>query len=126
LQGAAIVCRLVRASMLDVLGRDFVRTARAKGVSAMRVVFVHALRNALLPAITIIGWQFGNLLGGAVLTEGIFGWPGMGSLAVAAISQRDIPLVQGIALAFAFVFAIVTLATDIFGGIVDPRLRSAA
>jgi peptide/nickel transport system permease protein len=126
LQGAAIICRMTRASMLEMLGRDFVRTARAKGLSTGRVVMVHALRNALPPAVTMIGWQFGNLLGGAVLTEGIFGWPGMGSLAVAAISQRDIPLVQGIALAFALVFAIVTLATDIFGGIVDPRLRTEA
>jgi ABC-type dipeptide/oligopeptide/nickel transport system permease component len=124
LQGAAIICRMVRASMLDVLRRDFIRTARAKGLTGLRVVGVHALRNALLPAIAIIGWQFGNLLGGAVLTEGIFGWPGMGSLAVGAISQRDIPLVQGIALAFAFVFAIVTLAADLVSGIVDPRLRS--
>lgn len=123
LQGGAIICRMVRASMLEVLGADFIRTARAKGLRPPRVIMVHALRNALLPAISIIGWQFGNLLGGAVLTEGIFGWPGMGSLAVAAISQRDIPLVQGIALSFALVFAIVTLAADILAGVVDPRIR---
>ncbi|MBV9814016.1 MAG: ABC transporter permease [Acetobacteraceae bacterium] len=126
LQGAAIICRMVRAGMLDVLASDFVRTARAKGLAAPRVVLVHALRNALLPALAIAGWQFGNLLGGAVLTEGIFGWPGMGQLAVSAISQRDLPLVQGIALTFALVFATVTLATDMLGGAIDPRIRSEA
>jgi peptide/nickel transport system permease protein len=126
LQGAAIICRMVRAAMLDVLQSDFVRTARSKGLRPYRVVLVHALRNALLPAITIAGWQFGNLLGGAVLTEGIFGWPGMGQLAVSAFSQRDLPLVQGIALAFALIFAVVTLATDILYGVVDPRIRTEA
>ncbi len=123
LQGAALICRLVRAAMIEALSADYIRTARAKGVRDRRVVGRHALRNALLPAITLIGWQFGNLLGGAVLTEGIFGWPGMGQLAVGAISQRDIPLVQGIALTFALLFGLVNLAVDLLYGALDPRIR---
>lgn len=122
LQGAAIICRLVRGSMLEALASDYVRTARAKGVHPFRVVTRHGLRNALLPAVTMIGWQFGNLLGGAVLTEGIFGWPGLGQLAVGAISQRDIPLVQGVVLTFALVFGVVSLATDLAYGVIDPRV----
>ena len=82
-----------------------------------------ALRNALLPVVTVIGWQFGALLSGAVLTEGIFGWPGLGQLAVNAISQRDIPLVQGVVLTFALVFAIVNLAVDLLYCVIDPRVR---
>jgi peptide/nickel transport system permease protein len=124
LQGAAMICRLVRASMLEALNADYIRTARAKGLRAARVVLRHALRNALLPAITMMGWQFGNLLGGAVLTEGIFGWPGMGQLAVGAISQRDIPLVQGIALTFALLFGLVNLLIDMLYGALDPRIRA--
>jgi ABC-type dipeptide/oligopeptide/nickel transport system permease component len=124
LQGAAVISRLVRATMLDTLVSDYVRTARAKGARPFNVVMRHALRNALLPAVTMIGWQFGNLLGGAVLTEGIFGWPGLGQLAVGAFSQRDIPLVQGIVLTFAVVFALVTLATDLAYGIIYPRVAA--
>jgi peptide/nickel transport system permease protein len=125
LQGAAIICRLVRASMLEVLSADYVRTARAKGLRGARVIWWHALRNAVLPAVTMMGWQFGNLLGGAVLTEGIFGWPGMGQLAVGAISQRDLPLVQGVALTFALIFALVNLLTDLVYGLIDPRISLA-
>ena len=124
LQGAAIICRLVRSGMLEALASDYVRTARAKGVHPFVVTFRHALRNALLPAVTMIGWQFGNLLGGAVLTEGIFGWPGLGQLAVGAFSQRDLPLMQGIVLTFALVFGLVTLATDLAYGLIDPRIGS--
>jgi peptide/nickel transport system permease protein len=120
---AAIISRLVRASMLEVLGEDFVRTARAKGLAPGRVIAVHALRNALIPAITIIGLRFGALLGGAVLTESIFGWPGLGQLTVAAISQRDLPLVQGLTLTFAMIFALVNLAVDLLYAAVDPRVR---
>jgi ABC-type dipeptide/oligopeptide/nickel transport system permease component len=122
MQGAAIICRLVRSGMLEALASDYVRTARAKGVHPFTVTFRHALRNALLPAVTMIGWQFGNLLGGAVLTEGIFGWPGLGQLAVGAFSQRDLPLMQGIVLTFALVFGLVTLATDLAYGLIDPRI----
>ena len=124
MQGAAIICRLVRSGMLEALASDYVRTARAKGVHPFAVTFRHALRNALLPAVTMIGWQFGNLLGGAVLTEGIFGWPGLGQLAVGAFSQRDLPLMQGIVLTFALVFGLVTLATDLVYGLIDPRIGS--
>lgn len=123
LQGAAMICRLVRASMLEVLNSHFVRTARAKGVRERRVVWRHALANALLPVVTVVGLQFGNLLGGAVLVEGIFGWPGLGQLTVGAISQRDFPLVQGIALSFAVLVGIINLLTDLAYALIDPRIR---
>lgn len=123
LQGAAMICRLVRASMLEVLNSHFVRTARAKGVSERRVVWRHALSNALLPVVTMIGLQFGNLLSGAVLVEGIFGWPGLGQLTVGAISQRDFPLVQGITLSFAVLVGIINLITDLTYAYIDPRIR---
>ncbi|MFC3706207.1 ABC transporter permease [Devosia honganensis] len=123
LQGAAMICRMVRASMLEVLDQPYVRTARAKGVSERRVVWHHALRNALVPTVTIVGLQFGGLLSGAVLVEGIFGWPGLGQLTVAAISQRDFPLVQGLALCFAVLFGLITLVTDLIHGAIDPRVR---
>ena len=123
LTNAAVISRLVRSSMLETLGQDFVRTANAKGLRPVRVVFVHALRNALLPVVSVIGLRFGALLGGAVLTESIFGWPGLGQLAVSAISQRDIPLVQGIVLTFALAFAIVNLVVDLLYAAIDPRIR---
>ena len=123
LQGAAMICRLVRASMLEVLSSHFVRTARAKGVKERRVVWRHALSNALLPVVTMIGLQFGNLLSGAVLVEGIFGWPGLGQLTVGAISQRDFPLVQGVALSFAVLVGLINLLTDLAYAYIDPRIR---
>ena len=123
LSNAAVISRLVRSTMLDVLQMDFVRTAHAKGLQPMRVTVAHALRNALLPVVSIIGLRFGILLGGAVLTEGIFGWPGLGQLTVSAISQRDIPLVQGIVLAFALLFALVNLVVDLLYAWIDPRVR---
>ena len=123
LTNAAVISRLVRSSMLETLGQDFVRTANAKGLRPLRVVLVHALRNALLPVVSVIGLRFGALLGGAVLTESIFGWPGLGQLAVSAISQRDIPLVQGIVLTFALAFAIVNLIVDLLYAVIDPRIR---
>ena len=123
ISGAAVVSRLVRTSMLDTLREDYIRTAHAKGLAPRRVVWVHALRNALLPIVSLIGLRFGALLGGAVLTEGIFGWPGLGQLAVSAISQRDMPLVQGIVLTFAVMFALVTLAVDLLYSAIDPRVR---
>lgn len=109
--------------MLEVLNSHFVRTARAKGVSERRVVWRHALSNALLPVVTMIGLQFGNLLSGAVLVEGIFGWPGLGQLTVGAISQRDFPLVQGITLSFAVLVGIINLITDLTYAYIDPRIR---
>lgn len=120
---AAIISRLVRASMLEMLREDFVRTAYSKGLRRSRVVLVHALRNALLPVISVIGLRFGALLGGAVLAESIFGWPGLGRLAIEAISQRDLPLVQGITLSFAILFALVNLVVDLIYAAVDPRIR---
>ena len=120
---AAVMSRVVRASMLETLSQDYVRTARAKGVTPWRVVFAHGLRNALLPVVNIIGLRFGELLGGAVLTESIFGWPGLGQLAVTAISQRDIPLVQGIVLVFATMFAVMKLIVDLLNAALDPRVR---
>ena len=109
--------------MLEVLGEDFVRTARAKGLRRAAWSDRHALRNALLPVITVIGLQFGALLGGAVLTERHLRRPGLGQLAVNAISQRDIPLVQGVVLTFALVFAVVNLVVDLLYCVVDPRVR---
>jgi len=120
---AAIISRLVRASMLEVLREDFVRTAYAKGLRKGRVVVRHALRNALLPVLSVIGLRFGALLGGAVLTESIFAWPGLGQLTIAAISQRDLPLIQGIVLTFAIVYALVNLVVDLLYAAVDPRIR---
>ncbi|QQA41742.1 ABC transporter permease [Pelagovum pacificum] len=123
LNSAAIISRLVRTSMLEVLREDFVRTARAKGVRRSAVVWKHALRNALLPVLSVIGLRFGALLGGAILTEMIFAWPGLGQLTITAISQRDLPLIQGIVLTFALVYATVTLLVDIAYAAVDPRIR---
>jgi peptide/nickel transport system permease protein len=120
---AAVISRLVRASMIEVLREDFVRTAYAKGLRRPRVIWRHALGNALLPVLSVIGLRFGALLGGAVLTETIFAWPGLGQLTVAAVAQRDLPLIQGIALAFALTFAIVNLVVDLVYAAVDPRVR---
>lgn len=120
---AAIISRLVRASMLEVLREDFVRTAYAKGLRRGRVVVRHALRNALLPVLSVIGLRFGALLGGAVITESIFAWPGLGQLTIAAISQRDLPLIQGIVLTFAIIYALVNLIVDLLYAAVDPRIR---
>lgn len=123
LNSAAIISRLVRSSMLEILREDFVRTATAKGVPRRRVIYRHALRNALMPVLSVIGLRFGALLGGAVMTETIFAWPGLGQLTVAAISQRDFPLIQGIVLTFAIIFALVNLVVDLLYAVVDPRVR---
>lgn len=120
---AAIISRLVRTSMLEVLREDFVRTAYAKGLRRNRVVVRHALRNALLPVLSVIGLRFGALLGGAVLVEMIFAWPGLGQLTFSAVSQRDLPLIQGIVLTFALIFALVNLVVDLLYAAVDPRIR---
>ena len=120
---AAIISRLVRTSMVEVLREDFVRTAYSKGLRRPRVMIKHALRNALLPVVSVIGLRFGILLGGAVLTESIFGWPGLGQLTIAAISQRDLPLIQGVVLTYALMFALVNLAVDLSYAVIDPRVR---
>ena len=120
---AAIIARITRSAMLEALGQDYIRTARAKGLSELRVVSKHALSNALLPVVTVIGLQTGFLLSGAVLTETIFAWPGMGRWIVNAISSNDTPVVQGGVLVFATVFVLINLIVDISYAWLDPRIR---
>lgn len=122
LTGVGIVSRMVRVTMIEVLSQDYIRTARAKGMKQWMVIWRHALRNALLPVITILGLQVGYLLGGAVIVESIFAWPGIGRLTVNAILARDFPLVQGCVLVIASMFAFVNLLTDISYAIIDPRI----
>ncbi len=121
----ARVARLVRSSMLDVLGQDYIRTAHAKGLSPRRVNYVHALRNALIPVITMLGLEVGSLLGGALVTETVFAYPGIGRLTIQAIAARDLPLVQGVITFGAMVFVLVNLLVDLSYGLVDPRIRHA-
>jgi len=121
----AVVARITRSAMLDVLREDYVRTARAKGLSPARVVFVHALRNALVPVITVIGLLVGTLLGGAVLTETIFSWPGVGKWLIDAVLRRDYPVVQGGILISATLVIGVNLIVDLLYGWVNPRIRHA-
>lgn len=126
--GATLIgplARMTRATLLEVLGQEYIRTARAKGLAEPRVVYVHALRNAALPLITVVGLQFGYLLGGAVVTETIFGWPGMGRTAVLAILSRDFPIVQGIVVTVAVGFVAVNLLVDLLYAVFDPRIRYA-
>jgi len=120
---SAILTRMVRGSMLEELSSDYVRTARAKGLPERTVLFRHAFRNALIPIITVIGLQFGTLLAGAIVTETIFSWPGIGRLAVQAISSRDYPLLQGCILVIALSYVLVNLLTDVLYALVDPRVR---
>ena len=121
---AALLTRTTRSSMLDVLRQDYLRTARAKGVSERKVVYVHALRNALIPIITIFGVQFSNVLGGSVLAETVFAWPGVGRLVVDAIDQRDIPTVTGALIMTTMLVTIVNLLVDIIYAYVDPRIKA--
>ncbi len=121
----AVVARFARGAMLEVLGEDYIRTARAKGLARMRVVMVHALRNALIPIVTVVGLQFGTLLSGAVVTETVFSWPGVGRLAVQAIYARDFPVVQVTVLMTAALFVVVNLLTDVAYVLIDPRVRTA-
>ena len=121
----AVIARMTRSSMLEVLREDYVRTAKAKGLSPARVVFVHALRNALVPVITVIGLQVGTLLAGAVLTETIFSWPGIGKWLIDAISRRDYPVVQGGILIIATLVIVVNLLVDLMYGLENPRIRHA-
>lgn len=120
---ASIIARIARSAMLDVLGQDYIRTARAKGLGERAVVLRHALANALLPVVTVVGLQTGYLLSGAVLTETIFSWPGVGSWMVNAISSNDLPVVQGGVLVFAIVFVLINLLVDISYAWLDPRIR---
>ncbi len=119
----AFIVRITRSSMLEVLRQDYIRTARAKGAAEGTVRWRHALRNALPPVITVIGLQFGELLGGAILTETVFGWPGLGRLLVDSIFARDYPMVQGLVITFALMFAVVNLIVDLTYQVIDPRVR---
>jgi peptide/nickel transport system permease protein len=120
---AAILSRMVRAALLEVLAEDYVRTARAKGMPERVVVLRHALKNAGLPILTVVGLQLGTLLGGAVITETVFSWPGIGGLLVEAIERRDYPLVQGTVLVISLTYVLINTLTDLAYGLIDPRLR---
>jgi peptide/nickel transport system permease protein len=119
----AIITRMTRSSMLDTLQQDYIRTARAKGISESRVIYKHALRNGLIPIITVIGLQLGSLLGGAVLTETVFSWPGIGAYTVACILKSDFPVVQGVVLLVAAIFVLVNLLVDVIYAFIDPRIK---
>ena len=120
---AAILTRMVRTSMLEELGQDYIRTARAKGLTERAVVYRHALRNAMLPVLTVLGLQFGALLAGAIVTETIFSWPGIGRLTVQAIGNRDYYLVQGCILAIGLTYVMVNFLTDLLYSVANPRIR---
>jgi ABC-type dipeptide/oligopeptide/nickel transport system permease component len=120
---AAILTRMVRTAMLEELGQDYIRTARAKGLPERTVVYKHALRNAMIPVLTLVGLQFGALLAGAIVTETIFSWPGLGRLTVSAISNRDYALVQGCILAIGLTYVLVNLLTDALYVVANPRIR---
>ncbi len=119
----AVIARMTRSAMLEVLGEDYIRTARAKGLSEFRVVAIHALRNALVPVVTVIGLQVGALLAGAILTETIFTWPGVGHWLVESVERRDYPVLQGGVLLVASLVMLVNLAVDLAYGALDPRIR---
>ena len=120
---APITMRMTRSKMLDILSADYIRTARAKGLREQVVLFRHALRNASIPIVTILGLQFGRLLGGAIVTEAVFAWPGLGTLALSAIRNFDYPLAQACILTMAFIIVIVNLGVDVLVGWLDPRVR---
>jgi peptide/nickel transport system permease protein len=120
---AAIIARMCRSSLLEVLGSDYVRTARAKGLRGTRVVRRHGLKAAFLPVLTVMGVQAGSLLAGAIVTESVFAWPGLGRLTVDAILKRDLPVIQGSVLLFTLVFTTVNLVVDLSYGLLDPRIR---
>ena len=119
----ALIARITRATMLDVLSQDYVRTAKAKGVAQKGILFVHALKNAAVPIVTIIGIGFAALIGGAVVTESVFAIPGLGRLTVDAILRRDYPVIQGVVLLFSFIYVLVNLAVDLLYTVFDPRIR---
>lgn len=122
---AAISTRMVRSSVLETLSQAYIQTAKAKGLDASRVLIRHALANALLPVLTLFGLQLGGLLAGAVITEVVFAWPGIGGLLIDAIQQRDFPVVQGVVLVIAFSYVFLNLLTDLIASFVDPRIRKA-
>jgi len=119
----AIITRMTRSSMLETLQQDYIRTARAKGISESKVIRKHALRNGLIPIVTVIGLQLGSLLGGAVLTETVFSWPGIGAYTVASILKSDFPVVQGVVLLIATIFVVMNLFVDVIYAFLDPRIK---
>lgn len=121
----ALLARMTRATMLEVVRQDYIRTARAKGLSQRVVIYKHALKNAMIPVVTVIGLQFGSLLGGALLTESIFTWPGLGSLTISAVQAQDLPLVQGVVMLVATLFVTANLVVDVLYATIDPRIRYA-
>lgn len=123
IMGSAMISRMIRSTMLEVLDSDYIRTARAKGTAERKVIMRHAFRNALLPVITIVGLQFGTLLGGSIITESVYAWPGIGRIIVSAISQRDFPLVQGGVIFLATTFAVINLLVDVLYVVLNPKIR---
>jgi peptide/nickel transport system permease protein/oligopeptide transport system permease protein len=121
----ALIARMTRSSMLEVLGQDYLRTARAKGLTEQAVILRHALKNAFIPVVTVIGLQLGMLLSGSVLTETVFGWPGIGLLLVDSIFARDYPVVQGVVMVFAIVFTLLNILVDLIYAYLDPRIHYA-
>lgn len=119
----ALVVRITRSSMLDVLSEDYIRTARAKGVLERKVIYTHALKNALIPVVTVVGLQLAKLMGGAILTETVFSWPGIGRLLITSISFRDYPVVQGVVFFVAVAFILINIIVDLFYAYLDPRIR---
>jgi glutathione transport system permease protein len=117
------MARFTRASFVEVIQEDFVRTARAKGVHESRVVFKHTLRNALIPVVTMMGLQFGFLLGGSILVEAVFNWPGLGRLLVDAVQMRDYPVIQTLVLLFSLEFILINLVVDVLYGYINPTIR---
>jgi len=124
LMGASLISRMIRSTMLEVLEADYVKTARAKGTREGKVIMKHAFRNALLPVVTIVGLQFGHLLGGSIVTEIVFAWPGLGRVIVQAISSRDFPVVQGGVIVVATSFALINLLVDILYAVINPKIRT--
>lgn len=120
---AAVMARFTRASFVEVIQEDFVRTARAKGLTENRVVIKHTLRNALIPVVTMMGLQFGFLLGGSIVVETVFNWPGLGRLLVDAVTQRDYPVIQGLVLLFSLEFIVINLIVDVLYGVINPSIR---
>jgi peptide/nickel transport system permease protein len=120
---STVISRLTRSGMIEVLSLDFIRTARAKGLGETAVLFGHAFRNAMIPVVTIVGLQVASLLGGTVIIEQVFNWPGLGMLAISSIASRDFPLIQGIILFIGFVFVAVNIVVDVLYGFIDPRIK---
>src|SRR5499427_686996 len=120
---AAIMARFTRSSFVDIMGDDYIRTARAKGLDEPRVVFKHGLRNALIPVVTMMGLQFGFLLGGSIVVEVVFNWPGMGRLLVDAVDMRDYPVIQGLVLLFSLQFVLINLIVDVLYAVINPAIR---